>query len=125
MTAVTSLAIILLSIYILVIITDYFFIKSLDTISELWKMPSNVAGASLMAIGSSAPELSIAIFALFKDGGANSDVGIGTIVGSAVFNILVICGISSIIRKAEVTLPVIARDTFFYMASIIIIRILC
>ena len=118
MTTITSLLVIIVAIYILSVITDKFFVTSLDQISRAWNIPSDVAGASLMAMGSSAPELSIAILALFKEGGAHSDVGIGTIVGSAVFNILVITGISAIIRDAKVTLPSVIRDTVFYLISI-------
>ncbi|OQY56778.1 MAG: hypothetical protein B6245_17925 [Desulfobacteraceae bacterium 4572_88] len=118
MTTITSLLVIIVAICILSVITDEFFVTSLDQISRAWKIPSDVAGASLMAMGSSAPELSIAILALFKEGGAHSDMGIGTIVGSAVFNILVITGISAIIRDAKVTLPSVVRDTVFYLISI-------
>jgi len=123
MIAIPSLLIMIAAIYILSIITDNFFIKSLDQIAARWKLPSSVAGASLMAAGSSAPELSIALFALFKDGGAHSDMGIGTIVGSAVFNILVITGISAIVREARITLLAIVRDTAFYLGSIILLLI--
>jgi K+-dependent Na+/Ca+ exchanger-like protein len=116
--AIVSLIVIGLCIYLLSIITDEFFITSLDQISRRWKLPSSVAGASLMAMGSSAPELAIALLALFKDGGENSDVGIGTIVGSAVFNILVITGVSAIARPARVTWRVVVRDVVVYVASI-------
>jgi K+-dependent Na+/Ca+ exchanger-like protein len=123
MVALSSLAVIVLAIYLLSIITDGFFIPSLDRIAERWRMPPDVAGASLMAMGSSAPELSIALFALFGDGGAHSDVGIGTIVGSAVFNILVITGISAMARDAKITLPAIIRDTVFYLVSILVLLV--
>ncbi|MCI5167445.1 MAG: hypothetical protein D3903_15460 [Candidatus Electrothrix sp. GM3_4] len=79
------LLIMLIAIYILAIMTDEYFIPSLDHISHQLNLPHNVAGASLMAMGSSAPELAIALTALFQGGGEHSDVGIGTIVGSAVF----------------------------------------
>lgn len=118
MTTLISLSVIILAIYILSIITEEFFVTSLEQISEAWKIRPDVAGASLMAMGSSAPELSIALLALFKEGGAHSDVGIGTIVGSAVFNILVITGISAIIKEARITLPAVARDTVFYLIGI-------
>ncbi|CAN2047733.1 cation:H+ antiporter [Candidatus Magnetomoraceae bacterium gMMP-1] len=121
MTAITSFLIMSIAIYILSIVTDKFFVESLDQIVKKWHIPHNVAGASLMAVGSSAPELSIALFALFRQGGAHSDIGIGTIVGSAVFNILVITGVSAIIKEARVTLPAVVRDTFFYVASIILL----
>jgi len=121
--ALINLLIMALAIYVLAIITDEFFVISLDQIAQKWKLPNSVAGASLMAIGSSAPELAIAMFSLFKEGGAHSDVGIGTIVGSAVFNILVITGISAIVRPARVTWLVAVRDCLIYTASIILLLV--
>ncbi|MCI5143963.1 MAG: sodium:calcium antiporter [Candidatus Electrothrix sp. AR3] len=112
------LLVMLIAIYILAIITDEYFIPSLDRISELLDIPANVAGASLMAMGSSAPELAIALAALFRGNGEHSDVGIGTIVGSAVFNILVITGASALVRPAVITLSVVIRDCLIYVTSI-------
>jgi len=117
-TIIGSFLVIVVAVYLLSIITDEFFIPSLDQISGKLKLPHNVAGASLMAVGSSAPELAIALLALFKGGGEHSDVGIGTIVGSAVFNILVITGVSAIARPARVTWRVVVRDIVVYVASI-------
>ncbi len=121
-TIIVSGLIIAVSVYLLSIITDEFFITSLDQISNKLKLPGNVAGASLMAMGSSAPELAIALLALFR-GGEHSDVGIGTIVGSAVFNILVITGVSAIARPAHVTWRVVVRDVVVYVASIALLII--
>ena len=72
-----------------------------------------------MAIGSSAPELAIALMALFTDGGAHSDVGIGTIVGSAVFNILVITGLSAVVAGGlRIHLGAVKRDVAIYLLAI-------
>ncbi|ETX06756.1 MAG: hypothetical protein ETSY2_15180 [Candidatus Entotheonella gemina] len=118
MIALGCLTIIALAIYLLAVITDEFFIPSLDRFAQRFQLPGSVAGASLMAMGSSAPELSIALLSLFKAGGAHSDVGIGTIVGSAVFNILVITGVSAIVQPAHVSWRVVVRDVVMYVASI-------
>ena len=100
-------------------ITEGFFIISLDQISQRLKLSDEVAGASLMAMGSSAPELAIALIALFSGGGAHSDVGIGTIVGSAVFNILVITGVSAVVAGGLHIHPfAVRRDTLYYLFSI-------
>ena len=120
-TAGGSLLIMLFAIYILAIMTDEYFIPSLDHISHLLDLPHNVAGASLMAMGSSAPELAIALTALFQGNGEHSDVGVGTIVGSAVFNILVITGASALARPAKITLSVVIRDCLVYVMSIVLL----
>jgi len=115
-----SLAAILLSVFVLAIMTDKFFIPSLDEISRRLKLSDEVAGASLMAIGSSAPELAIALMALFTAGGAHSDVGIGTIVGSAVFNILVITGLSAVVAGGlHIHIFAVGQDIVYYLISIL------
>lgn len=115
-----SLAAILVSVFVLAMATDKFFIPSLDEISRRLKLSDEVAGASLMAIGSSAPELAIALMALFTDGGAHSDVGIGTIVGSAVFNILMITGVSAVVAGGlHIYIFAVGRDIVYYLISIL------
>ncbi len=122
-TIIVSLSVIAFSVYLLSIITDEFFIVSLDQIAIRLKLPHNVAGASLMAMGSSAPELAIALLALFTAGGAHSDMGIATIVGSAVFNILIITGISAIARPANVSWRVIVRDIVMYVIAVALLLV--
>ena len=120
---VGSLLVIIVSVYLLSIVTDEYFIISLDEIAKKLRLPNNVAGASLMAMGSSAPELAIAIFALFTAGGAHSDVGIGTIVGSAIFNILVITGASAVANPAHISWKVITRDILMYAVGVVLLLI--
>ena len=117
-SAIISLLVIVIAVYILAVITDEFFIVSLDQIAARWKLPSDVAGASLMAVGSSAPELFIALSAVFL-GGEHGSVGIGTIVGSAVFNILVITGAAAaIVGNMDIKGGGVERDIIFYLGSV-------
>ncbi|MDQ7024399.1 MAG: calcium/sodium antiporter [Anaerolineae bacterium] len=119
MTAIVSFFIIVIAVYILAVITDHFFVPSLDEVAKRLDMPSDVAGASLMAVGSSAPELFIALTAVFAADAAHSSVGIGTIVGSAVFNILVITGASAVIvGDLVVKKGSVERDIIFYLGSV-------
>lgn len=111
-----SLALIL-SLYFLAVICDRYFVDSLDKISQNLKMNSDMAGATLMAIGSSAPELFVALMALFKSG--HESIGAGTIVGSALFNVLVIIGASAMVRKTKIFWQPVIRDVIFYSLSII------
>ena len=57
-------------------------------------LSSDVAGATFMAAGSSAPELFTSMIGVFV---AKGDVGVGTIVGSAVFNILFVIGVCGLV----------------------------
>lgn len=98
-------------------IADDYFVGSLDKIAKRFNMSSDMAGATLMAIGSSAPELFISIIALVKPGD-HGEVGMGTIVGSALFNVLVIIGAAALIKKAVLPWQPIVRDLLFYALSI-------
>uniref|UniRef100_A0A8B9JJK2 Solute carrier family 24 member 4a n=1 Tax=Astyanax mexicanus TaxID=7994 RepID=A0A8B9JJK2_ASTMX len=77
----------------LAIVCDDYFVTSLEKICEKLHLSEDVAGATFMAAGSSAPELFASIIGVFITHG---DVGVGTIVGSAVFNILCIIGVCGI-----------------------------
>ena len=107
----------LLSFYLLNEVTDRFFVPSLDKISHKWKLSDDAAGATLMAAGSSAPELFIAIIALMM-GGDNFEIGVGTIVGSALFNLLVIIGAVGLVRSSKIAWQPMLRDILFYIVSI-------
>lgn len=109
------------SFYLLARICDLFFVESLEIIAEKLKMSSDVAGATLMAIGSSAPEFFTALIALFIAGGGYENVGSGTIVGSAIFNLLVIVGAASLFRENKLNWQPVTRDLLFYFVSVVLL----
>ncbi|KAK0138564.1 Sodium/potassium/calcium exchanger 3 [Merluccius polli] len=104
----------------LAIICDDYFVPSLEKISENLQLSEDVAGATFMAAGSSAPELFTSLIGVFITKG---DLGVGTIVGSAVFNILVIIGICGIFSGQSISLSwwPLFRDSIFYIVSILVL----
>lgn len=102
----------------LAIVCDEFFVPALDVIIEKLDIQDDVAGATFMAAGGSAPELFTSVIGVFV---SFDDVGIGTIVGSAVFNILFVIGMCAIFSKTVLTLTwwPLFRDCFFYSVSLI------
>ena len=77
------------------VICDDFFVPVLEIICEHMDLKPDVAGATFMAAGTSSPEFFSNIMGTFV---TKSDLGIGTIVGSAVFNIfgvIAVCGLFS------------------------------
>lgn len=112
--------VLLISFYLLAVIADEFFVESLDLISKKLRLSSDVAGATFMAVGSSAPELFTSLIAVLKPGD-HADIGAGTIVGSAIFNILVIIGASALFREAKLNWQPVVRDTLFYGVSIVLL----
>ncbi|KAM3863159.1 sodium/potassium/calcium exchanger 4-like [Diretmus argenteus] len=102
----------------LAIICDDYFVTSLEKICEKLDLSEDVAGATFMAAGSSAPELFASVIGVFITHG---DVGVGTIVGSAVFNILCIIGVCGIFAGQVVMLTwwSVFRDSSYYILSVL------
>lgn len=115
---IVHILVLLIAFYVLAVLTEEFFVPSLDEISKKMNLSSEAAGATLMAVGSSAPEFFTSFFAVFRANGM-ADIGAGTIVGSAIFNILVIVGASALFRRAHLTWHVALRDIGFYILSIL------
>lgn len=106
------------------IVCDEFFQPALEAISEALNLSADVAGATFLAAGSSAPEL----FTSLSDSFAScpASMGIGTIVGSAMFNILVIVALSCFVAgQSGASLVIdwrpVARDVVYYTISIVML----
>nr|KAF6332137.1 solute carrier family 24 member 2 [Pipistrellus kuhlii] len=106
----------------LAIVCDEFFVPSLTVITEKLAISDDVAGATFMAAGGSAPELFTSLIGVFI---AHSNVGIGTIVGSAVFNILFVIGMCALFSREILNLTwwPLFRDVSFYIIDLIMLII--
>eukprot|EP00168_Porphyra_purpurea_P001957 TRINITY_DN1229_c0_g1_i4.p1 TRINITY_DN1229_c0_g1~~TRINITY_DN1229_c0_g1_i4.p1 ORF type:complete len:309 (-),score=81.45 TRINITY_DN1229_c0_g1_i4:1281-2171(-) len=96
----------------LAIVTDEYFVPALERICDALQLSDDVAGATFAAAGSSAPELFTSLLAVFV---TKDEVGVGTIVGSAVFNVLVIIGVSALLAGSVLELDwrPLVRDSAF------------
>ncbi|XP_054475444.1 sodium/potassium/calcium exchanger 1 [Anoplopoma fimbria] len=106
----------------LAIVCDEFFVPALGVITEKLAISEDVAGATFMAAGGSAPELFTSLIGVFI---AHSNVGIGTIVGSAVFNILFVIGMCALFSREVLHLTwwPLFRDVSFYIIGLILLII--
>ncbi|XP_056607817.1 sodium/potassium/calcium exchanger 2-like isoform X2 [Triplophysa dalaica] len=104
----------------LALVCDEFFVPALTVITEKLTISDDVAGATFMAAGGSAPELFTSVIGVFI---SHSNVGIGTIVGSAVFNILFVIGMCAVFSKEILNLTwwPLFRDVFFYIVGLIML----
>ncbi|XP_055364062.1 sodium/potassium/calcium exchanger 2-like isoform X2 [Betta splendens] len=104
----------------LAIVCDEFFVPALTVITEKLVISDDVAGATFMAAGGSAPELFTSVIGVFV---SHSNVGIGTIVGSAVFNILFVIGMCALFSKEVLNLTwwPLFRDVSFYIIGLLML----
>ena len=80
--------------FIAIIYGSEIFIEGLIYISEVLNIPEAIIGISLAAIGTSLPELAVTIASFIRGKGS---VAIGNVVGSNIFNILGVLGLSAFI----------------------------
>lgn len=100
---------------------DECFVPSLEVISDTLDLSPDVAGATFMAAGGSAPEFFTSLIGSL--GPEPSDIGTGTILGSAVFNVLFVIGACAIISPEPLHLTwfPLARDASFYTVDLIVV----
>ena len=105
----------------LAIACDEFFVPALAVITMKLNISEDVAGATFMAAGGSAPELFTSFIGMFAD--PNSNVGIGTIVGSAVFNVLFVIGMCAVFSRGVLKLTwwPLFRDCLFYSIAVLLL----
>ncbi|WP_302081648.1 sodium:calcium antiporter [Salinibaculum rarum] len=91
-------------------------------LSAYYGLPMVVQGAIVTAVGSSFPELASVVFA----GLAGSlELGVGAIVGSAIFNILVIPGVAGVAAETpvEASRTLVYKEAQFYMLAVSVLLI--
>ena len=85
---------------------DY-FVEGASSIAKKLRIPTFVIGLTIVAFGTSAPELAVSISAAFK---GSNDIAIGNVVGSNIFNTLVVLGASAAITPIAVEKGIIKKD---------------
>lgn len=85
---------------------DY-FVEGASSVAKKLRIPTFVIGLTIVAFGTSAPELAVSISAALK---GSNDIAIGNVVGSNIFNTLVVLGASAAITPIAVEKGMIKKD---------------
>lgn len=85
--------------FVLLIYGAKWLVNGASSLAQNFNIPSIVIGLTVVAFGTSAPELVVNILASIK---GNSEMVLGNVVGSNIFNIAIILGISAVIRPIVV-----------------------
>lgn len=114
--------------YILLVIGFIFLIKGADlfvdgasSIAKTLKIPSLIIGLTIVAFGTSAPEAAVSITGAFA--GAN-DITVGNVVGSNIFNLLVVVGVAAFISPLNVKKSIIAKEFPFALLGAFVLIVL-
>ena len=87
--------------------------------AEQFGMSKRVIGLTVVAIGTSLPELATSVVAALKK---NSDIAIGNVVGSNIFNILLVLGVSAIVSPFPIAYNVASNfDLYFLLIATMVL----
>ena len=119
------------------LVADEHLTTSLETLCARWEIPTDVAGASFLALGSAAPEIVVAAVSTVKsvmalsageadlDGEATfaSSLAISSILGSGWLAFLLIPGVCALVvpRRVELKRRPLARDAISYLIALVLL----
>lgn len=83
------------------------FVAGASAAARRLGVPSLLVGLTIVAFGTSAPELAVSVTAALK--GAN-EIAVGNVLGSNIFNLLVVAGIGAVVCPLVVSREIIRRD---------------
>ncbi|MFC6721366.1 sodium:calcium antiporter [Halobacteriaceae archaeon SHR40] len=91
-----------------------------ERLAIYYELPPVVQGGIIAAVGSSFPELASVVFAALA---GSFGLGVGAIVGSAIFNVLVIPALAVLIsgRSIDATRTLVHKETLFYLLAVLVL----
>ena len=90
-------------------------------LAQRFRVPEFIIGLTIVAVGTSTPELVVSVLSAIA---GKSDVAIGNVVGSNIFNVFLILGICALIRPLPLTAGNIRRDIPFGVITSILLLLL-
>ena len=91
-------------------------------VAEKMKMPQIVIGLTIVAMGTSMPEFCVSLVSALK---GTTDLAVGNIVGSNIFNTLLIVGVSAWVSPMTILKSTVRKDIPFALFASIILLIMC
>lgn len=94
------------------------FVESAMDIAEQFGVSDSVIGLTLVALGTSLPELATTVMAALR---RQADVAIGNVIGSNMFNLLAIMGVTVMVGPVPVVWPFLAYDLWMMLGASLLI----
>ena len=100
--------------FVLLIKGADFFVDGASSVAKLLKVPSVIIGLTIVAMGTSAPEAAVSISAGLS---GSSDIALSNVIGSNIFNLLVVVGVSAIICPMTTEKIIMKRDIWWSLGA--------
>ena len=100
--------------FVLLIKGADFFVDGASSVAKLLKVPSVIIGLTIVAMGTSAPEAAVSISAGLS---GSSDIALSNVIGSNIFNLLIVVGVSAIICPMTTEKIIMKRDIWWSLGA--------
>ena len=93
--------------FVLLIKGADFFVEGSSSVAKRLHVPSIIIGLTIVAMGTSLPETAVSVSASIT---GNNELAVSNVVGSNIFNLMVVIGVCAMIATVEVARETIRRD---------------
>lgn len=107
--------------FVLLIKGADYLVEGSSSIAKKFNIPSIVIGLTIVAFGTSAPELIVNLFAITQ---GNTEIAIGNILGSNIANILLILGVSAVIYPLTAKADSVIKEIPFSMLAVVVVGLM-
>lgn len=106
--------------FVLLIKGADFFVEGASSVAKMLKVPSLIIGMTIVAMGTSLPETSVSIAASMNN---QNTLAVSNVVGSNIFNLMVVLGVCAVITELKVSKDVLKRDYPFSVLCAILLLV--
>lgn len=96
--------------FVLLIKGADFFVEGSSSVAKFFKIPSVIIGLTIVAFGTSAPELAVSISAALS---GSNDIAVGNVIGSNIFNLMVVVGACAMVMPMQINKGILHGDYQF------------
>lgn len=108
--------------FVLLIKGADFFVDGSSSTAKLLKIPTIIIGLTVVAFGTSMPEASVSVTAALK---GQNGLAVSNVLGSNIFNLLIVLGFSAVIRPLKASPAVLKKDFPFSIFITAVLALLC
>lgn len=97
------------------------FVDGSSSIALIFKVPPLIIGLTIVAMGTSSPEAAVSVVAAIQ---GNNAIAVSNVIGSNMFNILIVAGLCAVIKPVSISTEIIRRDYPINLLATIVILLL-
>ncbi len=117
----TMYMLLLVGFFLLIKGADY-FVEGSSSIAKLLRIPTVVIGLTVIALGTSMPEMAVSVTAAIT---GNNDIAVSNVIGSNLFNLLVVVGACGVAMRLPVDRTILRRDLPVSIGITLLLLLLC